>query len=71
MKISAARAHRAAHWLTTRLQESLEEATRRPDRGDIDTTTVIIWVAAVTGTVLIAGTIAIVITRYNNQLSGL
>ncbi|WP_331733742.1 hypothetical protein OHU34_45240 (plasmid) [Streptomyces sp. NBC_00080] len=71
MKHTAARTYRAAHWLTTRLQESLEEAKQRPDRGDISTTTVIIWVAAVTGAVLIAGTIAIVITKYNGKLSGL
>jgi hypothetical protein len=65
------RANRAAIRLSTRLQEGLEEATRRPDRGDISTTTVIIWVAAVTGAVLIAGSIAVVITKYNGQLSGL
>ncbi|WP_405933676.1 hypothetical protein [Streptomyces sp. NBC_00827] len=71
MKYTAARTYRAVHWATTRLQQSLEEARRRPDRGDISTTTVIIWVAAVTGAVLIAGTIAIVIARYNGKLSGL
>ncbi|MFI5689463.1 hypothetical protein [Streptomyces sp. NPDC051636] len=65
------RANRAAIRLSTRLHEALEEATRRPDRGDISTTTVIIWVAAVTGAVLIAGTIAIVIGKYNGKLSGL
>ncbi|MCH5677307.1 hypothetical protein MKW14_36995 [Streptomyces sp. CME 23] len=57
--------------LSTQLQEGLEEATRRPDRGDISTTTVIIWVAAVTGAVLIAGTIAVVIAKYNGKLNGL
>ncbi|MEU5632103.1 hypothetical protein ACH47C_23330 [Streptomyces rishiriensis] len=66
-----ARANRAAIRLTTRVQEGLQEAARRPDRGDISTTTVIIWVAAVTGAVLIAGTIAIVITKYNAKLNGL
>ncbi|MGW0628517.1 hypothetical protein [Streptomyces sp. NPDC002758] len=71
MKTTAARTRRAARRLITRLQEGLEEATRRPDRGDISTTTVIIWVAAVTGAVLIAGTIAIVIAKYNGQLAGL
>lgn len=71
MSYIATRAYRAVHWLTTRFEESLEEARRRPDRGDISTTTVIIWVAAVTGAVLIAGTIAIVIGKYNNKLSGL
>jgi hypothetical protein len=54
-----------------RVQESLQEAARRPDRGDISTTTVIIWVAAVTGAVAIAGTIAVVIAKYNGKLAGL
>ena len=66
-----ARVSRAVLRLTTRVQEGLEEAARRPDRGDISTTTVIIWVAAVTGAVLIAGTIAVVIAKYNGQLNGL
>ncbi|MEU0031752.1 hypothetical protein [Streptomyces sp. NPDC006335] len=66
-----ARANRAVLRLTTRVQDSLQEAARRPDRGDISTTTVIIWVAAVTGAVLIAGTIAVVIAKYNGQLNGL
>lgn len=65
------RAHRAVLRLTTRMQAGLDEATRRPDRGDISTTTVIIWVAAVTGAVLIAGTIAVVIAKYNGKLAGL
>ncbi|MFB7323832.1 hypothetical protein [Streptomyces sp. NPDC056190] len=71
MKHTAERTYRVVHWLTTRLEESLKEASRQPDRGDISTTTVIIWVAAVTGAVLIAGTIAIVIAKYNGVLSGL
>jgi len=66
-----ARANGAVLRLTTRVQEGLEEAARRPDRGDISTTTVIIWVAAVTGAVLIAGTIAVVIAKYNGKLNGL
>ncbi|MGW1527959.1 hypothetical protein [Streptomyces sp. HUAS TT11] len=57
--------------MTTRIQGGLEEAARRPDRGDISITTVIIWVAAVTGAVLVAGTIAVVVTKYNGKLSGL
>ncbi|MFI9825202.1 hypothetical protein ACIHFC_32850 [Streptomyces sp. NPDC052013] len=65
------RANGAVVRLTTRVQEGLEEAARRPDRGDISTTTVIIWVAAVTGAVLIAGTIGVVIAKYNGQLLGL
>ncbi|MFE9882286.1 hypothetical protein [Streptomyces sp. NPDC005784] len=71
MRHTAARAYRAVGWLTTRLQEGLDDARRRPDRGDISTTTVIIWVAAVTGAVLIAGTIAVVIAKYDGKLSGL
>jgi hypothetical protein len=71
MKHTAARTYRAVHWLTTRLQERLGEATRRPDRGDISITTVIIWVAAVTGAALIAGTIIVVVTKYNAKLTGL
>ncbi|MER5915623.1 hypothetical protein ABT124_35620 [Streptomyces sp. NPDC001982] len=66
-----ARANGAVLRLTTRVQEGLQEAARRPDRGDISTTTVIIWVAAVTGAVLIAGTIAVVIAKYNGKLNGL
>jgi hypothetical protein len=66
-----ARANGAVLRLTTHVQEGLQEAARRPDRGDISTTTVIIWVAAVTGAVLIAGTIAIVIAKYNGKLNGL
>ncbi|MGW3498303.1 hypothetical protein [Streptomyces sp. NPDC001020] len=66
-----ARANGAVLRLTTRVQEGLQEASRRPDRGDISTTTVIIWVAAVTGAVLIAGTIAVVIAKYNGKLNGL
>ena len=71
MKYTAARTYRAVHWATRRVQEGLQEAKRRPDRGDISTTTVIIWVAAVTGAVLIAGTIAVVIAKYNGRLNGL
>ncbi|MFF7130502.1 hypothetical protein [Streptomyces sp. NPDC008240] len=71
MRHTAARTYRVVHWLRTRFEESLEEARRHPDRGDISTTTVIIWVAAVTGAVLIAGTIAFVIAKYNNKLTGL
>ncbi|WP_413804338.1 hypothetical protein [Streptomyces sp. OE57] len=49
----------------------LEEARRRPDRGDISITTVIIWVAAVGGAIAIAGTIAAVVAKYNGKLSGI
>ncbi|MER6386168.1 hypothetical protein [Streptomyces sp. NPDC001250] len=71
MKYIAARTRHTVLRLSMRLQESLQEASRRPDRGDISTTTVIIWVAAVTGAVLIAGTIAVVISKYNGKLAGL
>ncbi|MCI3273366.1 hypothetical protein [Streptomyces cylindrosporus] len=57
--------------LTTRVQDGLKEAARQPDRGDISITTVIIWVAAVAGALAIAGTIAVVIAKYNGQLNGL
>ena len=67
MKYTALRSHRAVRWLATRM----EEASRRPDRGDISITTVIIWVAAVTGALMIAGTIAVVIAKYNGNLSGI
>ncbi|MEU2284283.1 hypothetical protein ABZ614_20470 [Streptomyces sp. NPDC013178] len=71
MKYTAARTHRAVQWVTTHLQERLQDAHRRPDRGDISITTVIIWVAAVTGALLIAGTIAVVLSKYNGKLNGL
>ncbi|MFI1768954.1 hypothetical protein ACH41H_43950 [Streptomyces sp. NPDC020800] len=71
MKHTAARTYRLVRRLTARLEKRLEEARRQPDRGDISITTVIIWVAAVTGAVLIAGTIAVVISKYNGKLSGL
>ena len=71
MKYTAVRSYRAVHWLTTRLEEGLAELRRRPDRGDISITTVIIWVAAVTGALVIAGTIAAVIAKYNGNLSGI
>ncbi|WP_210581978.1 hypothetical protein [Streptomyces sp. GESEQ-4] len=71
MKHTAARSLRTVRWLTSRLKDGLGEASRRPDRGDISITTVIIWVAAVAGAVAIAGTIAIVINKYNVSLSGI
>ena len=71
MRYTAARARRAVIRLTTRLHEGLGEAARRPDRGDISITTVIIWMAAVAGALLIGGTIAVVIAKYNLKLTGL
>ncbi|MEU3315784.1 hypothetical protein AB0940_24935 [Streptomyces sp. NPDC006656] len=41
------------------------------DRGDISITTIIIWVAAVAGAIAIAGTIGIVVSKYNGKLSGI
>ncbi|MFF0220099.1 hypothetical protein [Streptomyces vinaceus] len=41
------------------------------DRGDISITTIIIWVAAVAGALAIAGTIGIVVSKYNAKLSGI
>jgi hypothetical protein len=66
-----ARTKGAALRLTGHVRQGVQEAWRRPDRGDISTTTVIIWVAAVAGAVLIAGTIAVVIGKYNGILNGL
>ncbi|MGW0332250.1 hypothetical protein ACWD0J_10335 [Streptomyces sp. NPDC003011] len=71
MTYTATRSHRAVRWLITRLQQATAEAARHPDRGDISITTVIIWVAAVTGALVIAGTIAVVISKYNGNLSGI
>ncbi|MFD8001152.1 hypothetical protein [Streptomyces mirabilis] len=71
MKHTAARSYRAVRWLATHLDDGLKEAGRRPDRGDISITTVIIWVAAVTGALVIAGTIAVVIAKYNGNLAGI
>jgi hypothetical protein len=71
MKHTAARSYRAVRRLTTLLEDGLTEASRRPDRGDISITTVIIWVAAVTGALVIAGTIAVIIAKYNGNLAGI
>ncbi|CAM5693559.1 hypothetical protein ACWGKK_14605 [Streptomyces chartreusis] len=71
MRYTAARTRRVVFWLTTRWREGLQEAARRPEQGDISLTTVIIWVAAVTGALVIAGTIAAVIARYNGTLNGI
>ncbi|MEV5989316.1 hypothetical protein AB0L85_30765 [Streptomyces sp. NPDC052051] len=71
MKHPAKSTHGVVHWLAARLEDRLVEASRQPDRGDISTTTVIIWVAAVAGALMIAGTIAAVIAKYNGILSGI
>ncbi|BBG20663.1 hypothetical protein RVR_P136 (plasmid) [Actinacidiphila reveromycinica] len=64
----AVRLARATGWAQGRL-----EAGRAcgDDRGDISITTIIIWVAAVAGALVIAGTIAVVMSKYNGQLSGI
>ncbi|MET9607031.1 hypothetical protein ABZZ17_18425 [Streptomyces sp. NPDC006512] len=53
-----------SHW------EEIKEHSDK-DRGDISITTIIIWVAAVAGALAIAGTIGIVVTKYNTKLSGI
>jgi hypothetical protein len=53
------------------LSERVERGLQDPERGDISITTVIIWVAAVAGALLIAGTIGVVVTKYNGKLSGI
>ncbi|MFD5422222.1 hypothetical protein ACFWJT_29940 [Streptomyces sp. NPDC127069] len=53
-----------SHW-----QEIKEHNSK--DRGDISITTIIIWVAGITGAIAIAGTIAIVVSKYNGKLSGI
>ncbi|MEU9087483.1 hypothetical protein [Streptomyces sp. NPDC048357] len=57
---------RLAQWYKSRLEQG-----GASDRGDISITTIIIWVAAVAGAIAIAGTIGLVITRYNTTLSGI
>ncbi|MFF9171819.1 MULTISPECIES: hypothetical protein [unclassified Streptomyces] len=71
MKHTALRSYQAARWLASRLEAAEASMRRRPDGGDISITTVIIWVAAVTGALVIAGTIAAVIAKYNGNLSGI
>ncbi|MFE7758382.1 hypothetical protein [Streptomyces sp. NPDC057429] len=58
----------AGQWLRGRIDQG---RARGEDRGDISITTVIIWVAAVGGALLIAGTIAVVVSRYNGMLTGI
>jgi hypothetical protein len=55
-------------WVQGRLEAG---RARGDDRGDISITTIIIWVAAVAGALVIAGTIALVMTKYNGKLSGI
>ncbi|GAB2717407.1 hypothetical protein [Kitasatospora kifunensis] len=53
--------------LSGRLTQLREED---PERGDVSITTVIIWVAAIALALLIAGTIAVLATKYNGKLAG-
>ncbi|NUS15639.1 MAG: hypothetical protein HOY69_30310 [Streptomyces sp.] len=54
------------------VQQRVDQGRRRgDDRGDISITTVIIWVAVVAGALVIAGTIGLVLTKYNGKLSGI
>jgi hypothetical protein len=65
-RLLAVRLSAASQWLQGRIDQP-----RGDDRGDISITTVIIWVAAVTGALLIAGTIAVVVSKYNGKLTGI
>ncbi|MFD6181943.1 hypothetical protein [Streptomyces goshikiensis] len=56
----------AAAWFKSRIEQGGAD-----DRGDISITTIIIWVAATAGALAIAGTIAVVIAKYNTGLSGI
>ncbi|MDX3075884.1 hypothetical protein [Streptomyces sp. MI02-7b] len=58
----------AVLWVRGRLEEG---RARGSDRGDISITTVIIWAAAVGGAIAIAGTISIIVTKYNGLLTGI
>ncbi|MFD3938210.1 hypothetical protein ACFWSF_09420 [Streptomyces sp. NPDC058611] len=53
-------------WLKSRIEQGGAD-----DRGDISITTVIIWVAAVGGAITIAGSLAVLITKYNGRLAGI
>ncbi|WP_031510914.1 hypothetical protein [Streptomyces megasporus] len=64
--------HRVAAALTVAAgaaRRRLTEAAQHPDRGDVSITTVIIWVAAISGAIAIAGTITALLSRYNGKLS--
>ncbi|WP_329453400.1 hypothetical protein OG894_43340 (plasmid) [Streptomyces sp. NBC_01724] len=68
MNTFAGRLSATAQWIRGRFAQGRAHGS---DRGDISITTVIIWVAAVAGALLIAGTIATVVTKYNGLLSGI
>lgn len=71
MKHTAHHTYRLVRELTAHLELRLEEMRTRPDQGDISITTVIIWVASVTGALVIAGTIAVIVAKYNGKLNGI
>ncbi|MFB7293622.1 hypothetical protein [Actinacidiphila glaucinigra] len=58
----------AVLWVRDRLEQG---RARGSDRGDISITTVIIWVAAVGGALAIAGTIGVIVGKYNGLLNGI
>ncbi|MEU1623126.1 hypothetical protein ABZ479_38280 [Streptomyces sp. NPDC005722] len=58
----------AVMWVRGRLEQG---RARGSDRGDISITTVIIWVAAVGGALAIAGTIGVIVGKYNGLLNGI
>jgi hypothetical protein len=63
---AAVAASATAGWVKSRIEQGGDR-----DRGDISITTIIIWVAATAGALAIAGTIAVVVTKYNGKLSGI
>ncbi|MFD9540874.1 hypothetical protein [Streptomyces sp. NPDC060022] len=68
MRKLAVRLSATGPWLRDRIDRG---RARGSDRGDISITTVIIWVAAVAGALLIGGTITVVVVKYNGMLSGI
>jgi hypothetical protein len=68
MRKLAVRLAGVSQWVQGRLEAG---RARGDDRGDISITTIIIWVAAVAGAIIIAGTITVVMAKYNGKLSGI
>ncbi|ANZ13395.1 hypothetical protein ACH4YO_38005 [Streptomyces noursei] len=60
---------RASVWAAD-YRERMAKSLAQPDRGDISITTVIIWAAAIGGAIVIAGTIAAVVKKYDGKLGG-
>ncbi|GGO58984.1 hypothetical protein [Streptomyces lasiicapitis] len=71
MKYTAHHTYRLLRACTAHLESRLQEMRKRPDQGDISITTVIIWVASITGALVIAGTIAVIVAKYNGKLNGI